>query len=120
MDNFSKLFEAFREESTPEDILEMAIDLEIENFVKASGRDYWFDENIAYVGSEVVGWLKEKRPDFYAKVLKDPDELDGADELIDALQALGYMKEWYEVPEEDIQTPEDLERWKGAMGAYDD
>lgn len=48
------------------------------------------------------------------KVLKDPDELDGADEPIDALQALGLMKEWTELDYEDVHTPEDIASWKGA------
>ena len=125
MSNFRKLFEQVRPddsdpELSPEEKLELAIDLEITVLMDGLGRDYWYDEKITYGGSDVMAWLKEYRNDFYLTVLKDPEELDGADETIEALMALDLMKRWRDVPEEDLQTPEDIERWKGAMGAYDD
>lgn len=120
MDNFRKLFEAFNEESTPEEMLELAIELKITNFVDATGDEYWFDEKISYSGSDIVKWLEEHYHDFYIKVLKVPDKLEATVEPIEALQALGLMKEWTEIDYDDVHTPEDIERWKRAREEPED
>lgn len=119
MDNFRDIFERFDEEADLEFALSEKLESIIElDYVEAAKDEYWFDPNTLYNVSEVIGWLQEHYPELYGKALASPDVLEGKDEVGKALQALGYMKRWEEVDEEDLQTPEEIEHWRIATGYY--
>jgi len=120
MDNFSKLFEKMNEQETPEDIFLLKIAEEIAGMVSALKGDYWFHEDIRYCESDVLDWLKENRPDFYRKAHEQPETVEGSDVIVDALRALGIMKEWHDVTREELETPEDVESWRQARGRHDE
>jgi len=107
------------EEESPEDILIHTIEDEIKELLVALKGDYWFHEDIKYSGSDVLDWMKENTPEFYKKALVQPEMAMESDVLGQALTALGYMREWHDVPEEDLQTPEDIEAKRRASGYYD-
>ena len=120
MNNYSDLFEKMNEQETPEDTLQIKIAQEITQLVNAMKREYWFHEDTMYSESSVFDWIKENRPEFYRKALEQPETVEGSDILTIALEALDFMKDWTDVGEKDIQTLEDEERWKGALGNRDE
>lgn len=120
MDNFSTLFEKVNEQESPEDILLQGIAEEIAGMVSALEGDYWFDKDISYSDSDVLAWLKIHRRDFYIEALERPEIIEGNDAIAEALEALGMMKDWHDVEEEELETPEDAERWRSARGYYDE
>lgn len=93
MDEYSELFEKMNEQESPEDILSIKIEQETWDLIIALKGEYWFHEDIIYSEYDVINWLKENRPEFYRKVLEQPETLEGSDVLSDALNALGLMKE---------------------------
>ena len=119
MDNYSDLFEKMNEQETPEDTLQIKIAQEIEEIVAHFTGEYWFHEDIKYGESDVLNWLREYRPEFYMKAFVEPETVEGSDVITDALEALGLMKNWIDVEEKDIQTPEDEERWRSALEDHD-
>lgn len=120
MDSYSDLLEKMNEQESSVDVLMLKIAEEIEEFVVNSARDFWFNEDIKYSEYDVLNWLKENRPEFYKKVLEQPEIVEGSDTLIDALRALDLMKDWAEVRDKDIQTPEEEEQRKGALRLNDE
>lgn len=119
MDIYSDLVDKLNEQETPEDTLQIKIAQTIEELIDAMKGEYWFHEDTMYSEASVLGWIKENRPEFYKKALEQPETVEGSDILTDALEALGLMKNWLEVTDKDIQTPEEEERWKGALGHND-
>ena len=117
MDSYSDLFEKISEQESSEDVLILRIAQELEQLTGALERDYWFHEDIKYSESDVHDWLKENRPEFYERAFVEPETVEGSDVIIDALKALGLMKDWVDVEEKDLQTPEDEERWRSATSA---
>lgn len=91
---FEQIFEDIREQETLEDVLMLRITVEIEELIPALKGEYWFHEDVEVSESDVLDWLKENTPNFYALALKDPELVEGHDNLTRALEALGLMKEW--------------------------
>lgn len=118
MNEFMDIFERINEEVDPEYSLSEKLENIIQEYTEALKGDYWFDSNVFYHISDVIKWLREHSSELYKKSLEDPSELEGKDEVINALQALGYMKDWSEFEEDELQDPEDVERWRTAMGYY--
>ena len=94
MGEFEQILEGIREQETLEDALMLRIAQEIEGLVSALKGDYWFHEDVTISESDVLDWLKENTPNFYGLALKDPEVIEGHDNLTRALEALGLMKEW--------------------------
>lgn len=115
MDSYSDLFEKMNEQGAPEDILSTKIEQETWDLVTASKGEYWFHEDVIYSEYDVLNWLREYKPEFYMKAFVEPDIVEGSDALIDALKALDLMKDWIDVGEKDIQTPEEEVQWKAAI-----
>jgi len=121
MDIFSKLFEKTNEQDvTPDDILIHKIEDEIRGLLVALKGDYWFHDDTKFSDNDVLIWIKENRPEFYKKAIIEPDTVEGSDTITDALSALGLMKGWHDVDEDELQSPEDIEHWKIATGCYDE
>jgi len=119
MDNFRNLYERVNEDIDPEYNLVEALETIIErDYVKQLKDEFWFDDSVFYNIGKVIEWFQTHRPDLYKEALVDPSILEGRDEVGDALQALGYMVSWVEMKEEDLQHPEDIERWRIATGYY--
>lgn len=119
MNDFINIYERVNEEVDPEYALSDKLeDIIQKDFIEALRSEYWFDDTTLYHISEIMRWLQQYYPDLYKEALADPDELEGKDEVANALQALGYMKEWHEMEEEELQDPEDIEYWRTAMGYY--
>ena len=91
---FEQIFEDIREQETLEDTLMLRIAQEIEELIPALKGDYWFHEDAKVSESDVLDWLKGNTPNFYVLALKDPELVEGSDNLTRALEALGLMKEW--------------------------
>lgn len=87
------LFEKINEQEYPEDTLSTKIEHEIYDLVAAMKGEYWFHGDIIYSEYDVINWLKENKPEFYKRVLEQPETIEGNDNLIEALKALGLMKE---------------------------
>jgi len=119
MDNFRNLYERVNEDIDPEYNLVEALEAIIErDYVKQLKNEFWFDNSVFYNIGKVIEWFQIHHSDLYKEALEDPTILEGRDEVGDALQALGYMVPWVEMKEEELQTPEDIERWRIAMGYY--
>lgn len=119
MDNFRNLYERVNEEIDPEYALSEKLEQEIGDLINNLKDEFWFDENTLYHVDKVMDWLKEHSSDLYKEALKDPTTLEGRDEVGSALQNLGYMIPWVEMDVEEIQNPDDIERWRTAMGYYE-
>jgi len=117
MDDFSKLLEAMNVSETLEGVLAAKIERVIaEDYLKALHGDYWFHPDTKYSAYDVLNWLKKNRPESYKVALKEPEAIEGSDIVGDALKALGLMKDWFEVEEEELRSPEEIERWRTAIG----
>lgn len=88
------------------------IEDEIKGLLVALKGDYWFQDDIKMSEISVLNWIKQNRPELYKKAIIDPKEVEGSDAIADALTALGLMKEWHDVGEDELQTPEDKENWE--------
>jgi len=119
MDNFRNLYESFDNEIDPEYTLSEKLESIIEqDYIEQLKDEFWFDDSVFYNIGKVIEWFQTHRPDLYKEALVDPNVLEGRDEVGEALQNLGYMVPWVEMKEEELQTPEDIERWRIAMGYY--
>jgi hypothetical protein len=118
MNNFYDIFEKATEDVDPEYALAEKLEAEIKSDVEALEAEYWFDDEVFYNVDKVMKWLREHHPELYKRALADPAVIEGKDELSDALKALGYMKEWTNMEEDELESPEDIERWRIATGYY--
>jgi len=118
MDNFYDIYERATEEVDPEYALAEKLEAEIKGNIEALEAECWFDDEILYNVDKVMTWLREHQPELYKRALANPEVIEGKDEVSDALKALGYMKEWTDMEEDELETPEDVERWRIATGYY--
>lgn len=115
-DTYVRIFDDIRKsDETPEDRLAVKIEEITWELVRVFKGDVWFHDDIIYSEYDVVNWLKENRPEFYKKALVQPETVEGNDNLVDALKALGLWKEWIDVEEDELRSSEDRERWKGEQ-----
>lgn len=117
MSDYTDLFEKMNEQESPEDVLMVRIAGEIEQLIDALEGEYWFHNDADYAETNVLTWLEENRPEFYKEALEQPETVEGSDVILDALRALDLMKDWEEVEEGELQTSEEEERWRNAIGS---
>lgn len=116
MDEFVRIFDDIQKpDETPEECLAVKIEEVTRELVRVFKGDVWFHEDIIYSEYDVINWLKKNRPEFYKRALEQPETVEGNDNLVDALKALGLWKEWIDVDEDELRTPEDRNRWKGEQ-----
>lgn len=118
MDTFYDIYESFDKEVDPEYALAEKLEAIIQEDVEALEAEYWFDDEIFYNIDKVMKWLREQHPELYKRALADPAVIEGKDEISDALKALGYIKEWTDMEEDELDDPDDIERWRVATGYY--
>jgi len=118
MNDFINIYEKINEDIDPEYALAEKLEAEIKSDIEALEAEYWFDDEILYNIDKVMTWLREHQPELYKRALANPEVIEGKDEVSDALKALGYMKEWTDMEEDELETPEDVERWRIATGYY--
>jgi len=118
MNDFINIYEKINEDIDPEYALAEKLEAEIKSDIEALEAEYWFDDEIFYNIDKVMAWLREHQPELYKRALADPEVIEGKDEVSDALKALGYMKEWTDMEEDELETPEDVERWRIATEYY--
>ena len=118
MNDFINIYEKINEDIDPEYALAEKLEAEIKSDIEALEAEYWFDDEILYNIDKVMTWLREHQPELYKRAVAIPEVREGHDEVSDALKALGYMKEWTDMEEDELETPEDVERWRIATGYY--